>query len=101
MIAEFVQNNGPIPGANGTSVREANEAWNKVSPYFKENDSDGMVEVTVVSNGSTKKYYYDKANEQAILSAAGLNASIFETNQKIDEMTGHLNIEADTVGGSK
>ena len=100
-IAAFVRDHGPITDANGKEVRAADSAWNSVSSYFTTQDTGGLVAVTAMKDGSTAIYYYNPANESAIVNGAGINSSLTETNDKIDEMTGNLNIQADTAGGAE
>lgn len=97
LISNFVRDNAPVSDVAGVA-RTGTEQWNSVASYFSE--SVGDRQATASSGGKSKTWYYSSTDEQAILNAAGLNASISETNQRIDEMTGNLNIQADTAGAA-
>lgn len=100
VVSNFVKDHGPIQNVNGEWIRPADDSWNRVSNYFSTSNSGGMTAVTAVSSGYQMTYYYKSSDTDAIIASAGLNASLDEASDKIDEAMGQVNITPDTAGAS-
>lgn len=101
LIASFVADHGPVLSMNGGSgSREADSSWSSVASYFT-TSSDGThnKSATAVYGDNATTYWYSTDDEEAIV-AAGLNSSVSETNKQIDDITGSINIHADTAGAA-
>ena len=100
VVSNFVKDHGPIQNVNGEWIRPADDSWNRVSNYFSTSNSGGMTAVTAVSSGYQMTYYYKSSDTNAIIASAGLNASLDEASDKLDEAMGQVNITPDTAGAS-
>ena len=100
VVSNFVKDHGPIQNVNGEWIRPADDSWNRVSNYFSTSNSGGMTAVTAVSSGYQMTYYYKSSDTNAIIASAGLNASLDEASDKLDDAMGQVNITPDTAGAS-
>ena len=102
LISNFVAEHGPVLSMNGGSgSREADSSWSSVASYFT-TSSDGThnKSATAVYGDNATTYWYSTDDTEAIVEAAGLNSSVSETNKQIDDITGSINIHADTAGAA-
>lgn len=101
VISTFVQENAEVQSVNGdTPARAGTSAWESVKDYFS-TSSKGADDVAIVvsANGGTTTWHYSKAQQETIANKASIG-TIADTDSKINEAMGSVNVHADTAGAA-
>lgn len=103
VIKEYVKENATVSDSSGNIIRDGSKAWkDEISGYFTTKvDGSHKIGVSATEKTHTTKYYYAESDETAIKEKITNVKTADEIDNQVDDITGGLNVYADTASGTQ